>query len=633
MSLKSPFNNEVLTSNETFKDQLAANILSLNSSESKKLFTDGDFTSTGKTGNYEVIQNNNYNMNSSKTYEINQFEKNSMKENETSKNNINTEECGDKDNNVYNNINNKNIHTIENYHLSNEYVHTFNNKHINEENCIDDINKYNRTQTHPEILVSDEHQYSKNNYSINHLQKLEDNNFCYSDTLRDFNPQNFNRIKGQVVEFQLNPINNTMRNFSSLNLENDENIETKISANFYDDKRLINENENKEDKLNYNNNMDFQLKSEINFSFNNNQKSENILLSKNSKDNNLIKQSTESDGNDIVEASLNDEDNFDEKSKREIKKKYLKNNSDFNRMINSLEADKFFPKVETKIFNDEVPEKNLLQSNTEYGNKVFFFNDKLNDEENINQSKEKNFDSNNLIKNFYVENKRNSHGFNFHNKINNDFNRKNLESKKDGVDTKITDSREFKQVQESVQNLKDSTYLDYVKNYEKDIELKNKLKINSICFNLVEKLEIIIENAHQRNLSYFFNEVLNNIQTRIHAIDDYIDKDYPLNKTFKCFVIKNSLFFKKVINKVKQSKKSEILNQKLSILTLKLKNKYERKYFFALKKYKQHFNQWLKHTRKELQKNLVWYNKYYVYIKIFVGNVLTIGSFISIIRE
>jgi len=665
--------------------------LSLESTNSKKIFSDAETSSIGGPENlrhlpYNTYQYENDDFNkSNKDYKIEY--KTSWHEKENSKKKINTNS-----NHEYfdYNSNPNNIQINENYNINNEYLHTFNNKNnndeINERSYDEYSNKSKKpneyinyendvkfTQSsNPEILVSDHPNniktgeynindfYNSKNYNqvsnINNSNSINNNlpqiGFSNNNnSLKEFNPQCYIQSENKqiVSEALIYHRNNTMRDFTNLHLND---LDTsKFQKREHDNDQMIKSNNDLND-LNIEKQLKFP-KSEINFSFNNlnNINHSNSIVKENIVNTSQIKNANISQNiNKLDETKNRDENNnlitekinynyfeplilssinsLKSKNYNQLKNEEnnnLKNNTEFLKKIDYTEKDEFI------IDNDVKFEYPLLNSanfqKTDYGSLTFPKIEKDSNEKNLIESNIDNFNfqindgknlikednSNNLIQNFYGENKKSNHGFNFHNSksINyNISNNKNKQlfkvSKEDSEKINNLKNSNFKQADENSINDMNNSYSNYVNNFQKDLDLKKKLQINNNCYNLFEKILIIFNNNYEKNLGFYFSEFIENFNFKQKQIDDFIEAKIKEPLKLRGIILKNSNFFEKLKVRINTIKHEKVLKLKLSNIKNETNRMIKSKIWNGFKKFKKQFDLWLKYTRKELQKNLIW---------------------------
>jgi len=617
-----------LFSNETFP----ANILSLNSSDSKRIISD-EIISRGTDLYYNhgyLEKNQNFKINNPNYFQDKNINENNLN-NKSAIKNLNKYEG----NNMYNLNKYNNIQINENYNLNNEYVHTFNNN----KNIEDNINLNNNEDFSKNININELNNEEQDSNYKNLIKKTQSSN---ADVLVSDNQNNFDIEEYYINEFydsnkkgqteiknendnsnneynQSGSIhNNCLVNFPKF--ANTENLSknsqelllraeiqiNKCSDLIFDNKQKYNIQHNiidNENHSNFNkrmnkadnylfysrneNDLKYLNKTEINFSFNN--------LNNINAINNLSKEK--------MNISLNEKLLFENKNikiNNSIKiedleylekKNYDKSENSFN--INKESQKELIDPMQTNNYEQifELKEK-----------KDFIKNDFLSNENNENSktiNEEKYKDS---------SNKRQYHGFNFHNNSNlsTSFNlNKNSLIKKENENLPIDRSKDLENniIEESNSN---ETYYNYMEKFEKDQELKKKLKVNNNCYNLMEKLLKTFMKNYEKNLGYYFYEFILSLELKEKKINEFIEKEIKQPKDLLKNIIKHSNFFGKLRILREQREKYNILNEKLISFKIERKNKSNRKIFNVLKKYKNQYNSWLKHTRKELQKNLLW---------------------------
>ena len=410
------------------------------------------------------------------------------------------------------------------------------------------------------------------------------------------------KIKNMEYNFiEYKNVDSKTNNFSTikdidLNLAKDETFNSSIKI------EKVNREENKNKFLDnsitpkdsYNN----QIKSETNFSFN--IITENIQNEKNSPNLNLKKSEN---------LDLNINNDFDDN--------YLKYNSDFNKAL-KISGEK----LENKILN----ESNEFEYDFEHKNRK-----DLSNSDYYQRKNSPNF-NNDMMNNFYADTKK-IHGFNFHNNL------KNITEKdnENEVNKKIFKNKENEinmKIENSIIPINES-YNDYLNNYKKDLDLKKRLIDNSKCYILFEKLLILFNNIIQKNIGYYYDNTISSIRRKIEEIDNFIDKEIPEPEGLKFFKIKNSCFFSKMKQKILEIKKKEkIFKSKLENFKNYKDKKTKQKVLNSFKSFKYQIVVWLSHTRRELQKNLLWYFVLKMnLIYLIIGNVLIAGNYMLIIKE
>lgn len=275
---------------------------------------------------------------------------------------------------------------------------------------------------------------------------------------------------------------------------------------------------------------------------------------------------------------------------------------DLIKPLPNINLDDFYHE-EIDTVNDKILDKN--QGNYIENSNIIQYNKESKIPESVvNYSSLENIEPDNL--------RTNNHCFNFHNVIINSKDKiqddllKNF-SKEDKLPENYNIiSSHLNEKKENIE-INENEYNDHFINYKKNLDIKQLIHINNNFYNLFEKTITIFNLTLQNNLGFFFSQFVDNLKLKEKMINEFLELDIKIPKILRNCLIKSSNFFGRANNFIKQRKKMRHIIIKYQNLRERFQSKTRKRIMQAFKDFKIQFNVWLSHTRKELQKNILWY--------------------------